>query len=83
MLRFSDSTEIAKVTPLLDDFLKNVVYDEEPLFISDEATVWDIFSGAEEDLQQRLTSYYGRPFTRDELKQPLWTLLRQLYPEQS
>ena len=31
-----------KIPELTQEFFEHVLYDEEPLFISDEATIWDV-----------------------------------------
>lgn len=49
--------------------------DEQPLFVSDEATLYDIDMGDEDELQQRIKQHYGLSVTREQLATPLWQLL--------
>ena len=79
-IEFSSAVEMQKIKPLADEFFANVLFDDEKsFFISDEATVWDVsFSATGEELIQRISSYYNQTVTLDDLKQPLWKLLRQL-----
>jgi hypothetical protein len=48
------------------------------LFVSDEATIWDVSMAAPEEITKRCSEYYGIPVSMDDLKQPLWKLLSQL-----
>ena len=78
-IEFSSAVEMQKIKPLANEFFANVLFDEEPLFVSDEATIWGVsFSATGEELIQRISSYYNQTVTLDDLKQPLWKLLRQL-----
>jgi hypothetical protein len=67
-----------KIPELTQEFLKHVLYDEEPLFISDEATIWDVSMNSAEELIERISRYYGKPTSEVDLNQPLWKLIRQL-----
>ena len=78
MLKFSPDTEMKKIAGLATEFSKNVLDDEEPLFISDEATVLDVSAAEPEELLSRISSYYGRTIPMADLKQPLWKLILQL-----
>ncbi len=31
-----------RIAPLAQEFFANVLYNEEPLFVSDEATIWGV-----------------------------------------
>jgi hypothetical protein len=49
MLEFSPDTEMSRVSGLANELFEHVLYDEEPLFVSDEATLWDVsMAGVEE-----------------------------------
>jgi len=78
-MEFSSDTEIRKIAELLDELFVHVLYDEEPLFVSDEATIWDVSMADPEELLKRMSAYYGNPVSIEDLKQPLWKLLRQLH----
>lgn len=78
MIPFSSDVEMQKIPESTQEFLEHVLYDEEPLFISDEATIWDVSMATAEELISRISQYYGRPVSEADLKQPLWKLIRQL-----
>jgi len=67
-----------KIAGLAREFSKNILGDEEPLFISDEATVFDVSAVEPEELLSRISSYYRRALSVADLKQPLWKLILQL-----
>jgi hypothetical protein len=78
MIPFSSNSEMQKMPELTQEFLEHVLYDEEPLFISDEATIWDVSMSTSEELTRRISDYYGKTISESDLKQPLWKLIRQL-----
>ena len=79
MIPFSSDSEMQKIPNLTQEFFDHVLYDEEPLFISDEATIWDVSSApTAEELIDRISQYYKKPVTTADLNQPLWKLIRQL-----
>ena len=79
MVEFSPDTEISRVSGLADELFEHVLYDEEPLFVSDEATLWGVSMGDVDEVLERCRSYYGVPVTLAETQQqPLWKLLRVL-----
>lgn len=77
-MEFSSDKEIRKIPGLLDEFLQHVAYDYEPLFIGDEATIWDVSMESAEEMLRRCSEYYGTSVSLEDLKQPLWKLLPQL-----
>jgi hypothetical protein len=77
-MEFSSDFEIQKIPGLINELFEHVLHDEHTLFISDEATIWDVSMAIPEDLLNRLSQHYGKPLSMDDLKQPLWKLLRQL-----
>jgi hypothetical protein len=60
------------------EFFEHVLLDEQPLFVSDEATVLDISCATPDELQERCSAYYRTPISADDLRQPLWKLIRHL-----
>ena len=78
MADFSPSIEMQKFAPLAEDFYKNILFDEKPLFVSDEATLFDIWSGDMEEILLRCSAHYRTPVTLEDAKLPLWKLLRLL-----
>jgi hypothetical protein len=77
-MKFSSDTEMQKIPQLAQEFFEHVLYDEEPLFVSDEATIWDVSMSTAEELISRCSQYYKKPVARADLAQPLWKLIRQL-----
>jgi hypothetical protein len=75
---FASNVEINKIPDLTRELFEHVLFDEQPLFISDEATIWDVSMSPTEDLIDRCSRYYGIAVKEDDLAQPLWKLLRQL-----
>lgn len=78
MIPFSSDVEMQKIPELTQEFLEHVLYDEEPLFISDEATIWDVSMMTAEELISRISRYYKKTVSLPDLAQPLWKLIRQL-----
>src|ERR1700681_4675888 len=60
-MEFSPSAEMDKIQDLTDDFFEHVLYDEKPLFVSDEATIWDVSTSEAPDLIIRLSQHYQKP----------------------
>jgi len=77
-MKLSSDTEMQKLTFEANEFYQNVLYDDEPSFVSDEANVWDISLSSENELLERIAKHYGMSVSRDDLKQPFWKLLRQI-----
>jgi hypothetical protein len=77
-LAFSSSKRTEALGEVVEEFYSKVLFDEEPLFVSDEATVWDIWSGDEEEILARCSNYYGVPVSREETRQPFWKFVTSL-----
>jgi hypothetical protein len=77
-MEFTSDVEIGKIPELVQELFQHVLRDEEPLFVGDEATIWDVSMGAPEELLGRCSEYYGTSVSLEDLKQPLWKLLPQL-----
>lgn len=77
-MEFSSDVEMQKVSREAREFFDKVLSDEKPLFVSDEATIWDVSISTAGDLLERCSKYYGKSLSVEDLKQPLWKLLRQL-----
>jgi hypothetical protein len=75
---FAPDEEIRKIPTLVDEFVRRMLYDEQPFFISDEATVWDISTCDADELLMRCSAAYSQSVSIDDLNQPLWKLLHQL-----
>ena len=77
-MEFTSDLEMQKIRDLTQEFFQHVLYDEKPLFVGDEATIWDVSMSSPTDLLTRCSQYYGKPVSMADLEQPLWRLLRQL-----
>jgi hypothetical protein len=77
-VEFSSDVEMRKIPDLTRDFFKYALFDEEPVFISDEATIWDVSTVDSEELTKRCLGHYGTSVSTDDFKQPLWKLISQL-----
>jgi len=42
LLQFASDKNMLRIAPLAQEFFANVLYNEEPLFVSDEATIWGV-----------------------------------------
>lgn len=77
MLEFSSDTEMSRVSGLAEELFHHVLYDEEPIFVSDEATLWGVSMSNVDEVLERCREYYGVPITLEETQQlSLWKLLR-------
>jgi len=77
-MEFGPCVEMGKIQGLAQDFFEHVLHDEKPLFVSDEATIWDVSTSEAAELLIRLSQHYRKSVSIDDLKQPLWKLLRQM-----
>jgi hypothetical protein len=75
---FSPTVEMDKIGPLAEEFYRNILFDEEPLFVSDEANLLDVWSGDITEILDRCSTHYGVPVTLEDAKQPLWKLIPML-----
>lgn len=82
-MELTSDKEIRKIPRLLDEFLRHVAPDYEPLFIGDEATVWDLSMDSAEEVRRRCSEHYGIVVSMEELDQPLWELISQLNQRRS
>lgn len=78
MIPFSSDLEMQRISELAQEFFEHVLYDEEPLFISDEASIWDVSMTTPAELISRIAGYYKKSVTEADLAQPLWKLIRQV-----
>jgi hypothetical protein len=74
-MEFSPDVEMQRVSNEAEEFFEKVLYDEEPLFVSDEATLWGVWMGDVDEMLERCSAYYGVPVSFKESQQPLWKLL--------
>lgn len=74
--RFADSTETLKRKAALDRLI-DILFEPDlrPLFISDEASIFDVSGDTEDELVSKIQLHYGRTLQIDELRLPVWRLL--------
>lgn len=78
-MKSSSDEEMQKIPDLAHEFFVHVLCGEyEPIHVSDEATIWDVSMATPNDLSTRCSEYYGVSVCLEDLKQPLYRLLRQL-----
>ena len=69
-MELSSDIEMKKAAREAQRFFKEVLYDEEPLFVSDEASIFDVSTWTEEELSRRCSKAYGKSVSAEDLKQP-------------
>jgi hypothetical protein len=62
----------------LEFYEKILAPDEEPCFASDEANLLDLSLAPEEELIERINSYYGQRLETSDLRKSFWLLLDEL-----
>ena len=73
------SVEIDKRADLAQEFYDAVFNaDEHPYFVSDRASLYDIFAGDETELVERCRQKYGVRLQEEHFRIPLWRLLDYL-----
>lgn len=77
-MKFSTDTEMQKLACEANEFFDHVLHDEEPCFVSDEATIFDVSMSTEADLIKRVSEFYRQSVGHDDLMLPLWKLLRKV-----
>jgi hypothetical protein len=78
-VEFSSDQEIQKIPELVREFFEHVLCEEyEPIFVGDDATVWDVSMATPDELLRRCSEYYKTPVSLEDLKKPLVKLLPEL-----
>ena len=67
---FSPCERRKRLGAVAEEFYMNILYDEQPLFVSDKATLWGMWMGDEQEIINRCSRYYGVPVSMDGTKQP-------------
>ncbi len=84
MIQFADDEHMRGLEPLAEEFYKSILRpDEEPGFVSDEASLLDISLAPEELLIEKIKSHYGKTVTKFDLQRSFWSLLRDLNASRS
>ena len=84
MIPLADDEHMRGLEPLAEEFYESILRpDEEPGFVSDEATLLDISLAPEELLIEKIKSHYGKNVTRFDLRRSFWSLLTDLNADRS
>ena len=79
MIQLADDEHMRGLEPLAEEFYESILRpDEEPGFVSDEASLLDISLAPEELLIEKIKSHYGKTVTKFDLRRSFWLLLTDL-----
>jgi hypothetical protein len=79
MIPLADDEHMRGLEPLAEEFYESILRpDEEPGFVSDEASLLDISLAPEEVLIEKIKSHYGKTVTKFDLRRSFWSLLTDL-----
>ena len=82
-LTFNSSKETDALGKVIKEFYTNILFDEEPLFVSDEATLWALWMVDEKEILERCSKYYAVPVSKEETQQPFWKFVKLLNTKRS
>jgi hypothetical protein len=75
-LQFSSSEEMERRTSLATEFYEAVLApDEDPAFVSDEATLRDVSLAPDAELIRKVEEHYGHQMSRWDFERSFWSLL--------
>lgn len=75
---FGSEGRVQAVQGLVEAMFEHVLYDEDPVFVGDLATILDVSTASPEELSERIAYYYGATVSIEDLRRPLWQLLPEL-----
>lgn len=82
MVEFADDTEMTRREASADEFQRVIGCVEGEswsYFISDEATIYDVwFDDDPDEVVRRVRSHYGYSLKREDFRRPLWQVLDEL-----
>ena len=79
MIDLADDEHMRSLQPLAEEFYERVLHpDEEPGFVSDDASLLDISLAPENLLRDKIMTHYGISVTNFDLRKPFWSLLTYL-----
>jgi hypothetical protein len=74
--QYGSEAEIQKRASLVQNFLIQVInLGEQPIFVSDEATIFDISSDSEDVLLSRIFNSYRIKLSKKDLQLKVWQLI--------
>lgn len=75
--KLEKSDEIDSIKELVLEFFKKVLEDEEqPYFVSDSTTIYDVSVLEDKELIDRIEAAYTKKIESSELEMPLWRLIK-------
>src|SRR3569623_1258752 len=75
-IRFGDQAKIAERQAAFKRFItKYFTPPEGPIFVADEANMFDISSDTTEEILAKIKKIYGLELTVNDLRRPIWHLL--------
>ena len=77
-MEFTSDEKVRGIRALTDELFHRVLYDEHPIFIGDEATIFDVSVAPTEELLKRCSEYYRTSVSLEDLRKALWELLPEL-----
>lgn len=77
-MEFGSDEKTRAISRLTESLFLNVLRDEDPIFIGDEATILDVSMAQPEELVRRCSEYYKTAILLEDLRRPLWQLLPEL-----
>jgi glutathione S-transferase len=77
-MEFTSDERVRAIRALMDALFEHVLYDEEPIFVGDEATILDVSVAPTAELQKRCSAYYKTAVSIEDLRRPLWQVLPEL-----
>ena len=77
-MKFTPDENVRGIRALTDALFQHVLYDEEPIFFGDEATLFDVSVAPTAELLKRCSNYYRTAVSVEDLRKPLWQLLPEL-----
>jgi hypothetical protein len=77
-MEFTSDEKMRAIPELTKALFQHVLYDEDPIFVGDEATILDVSMAPPEELLKRCSEYYRTPVLLEDLRRPLWQLLPEL-----
>ena len=84
MINLADDSHMRGLQSLAEEFYDKVLRpNEDPGFVSDEATLLDISLAPEQELIEKIRSHYGKTVTKWDLRKSFWSLLLDLNADRS
>ncbi len=77
-MEFTSDDKVSGISRLTAELFEHVLFEEEPIFVGDEATILDVSLASPEELQKRCSVFYKTAVSLDDLRRPLWQLLPEL-----